>query len=91
MSKIREILCHNFNVNLEDYYDMEIGIATAVEYVYHRTSDPIRLEDCMREYAEWYAKECLKIVAENAKTVRCPDYDKVNKDSILNIKLPEHD
>lgn len=55
----------------------------------------------MKEYAEWYAKECLKIAAEQAYMSKqgvgmitnsgsiwnC----EINKDSILNIKLPDHD
>lgn len=73
-------------------------------------------EDMMKEYAEYFAKECLKIAAEKAscslyiKSVHkkkdkykkvedgeswnIMDYkqmSKVDKDSILNIKLPEHD
>lgn len=44
-----------------------------------------------KAYAEQYAKRCLQIAAENAKTVRCPDYDEVNKQSITDITLPEHE
>lgn len=53
------------------------------------------VESMMKEYAEWYAKKCLEIAAEKAKSIT--DIDKyiygsiVDKDSILNIKLPEHD
>lgn len=49
------------------------------------------IKRCMKEYAEYYAKRCLEVASTNAKTVRCPDYDKVNANTILNITLPEHD
>lgn len=55
----------------------------------------------MKEYATWYAKECLKIAADKAymshngigmitntgNLWNC----EINKGSILNIKLPDHD
>lgn len=60
----------------------------------------------MKEYAEWYAKECLKVAAEEAKIVKQHDWEnykdvdetfedndftyRVSKKSILNITLPEH-
>ena len=49
----------------------------------------------MKEYAEWYAKRCLEIAAENAESIT--DIDKyiygsiVDKSSILNINLPNHE
>lgn len=62
----------------------------------HKEQYPPWYEDIvemMKEYAEWYAKECLKIAADEAiadmsfmnSTVW------VHKDSILNIELPNHD
>lgn len=61
----------------------------------------------MKEYAEWYAKKCLKIAAEQAllkkeftmgeavyftqETEENNYMMTVSKDSILNIKLPDHD
>lgn len=62
----------------------------------------ISVASAMKEYATWYAKECLKIAADKATTTLyipvedgCHDYknmcDIVDKDSILNIKLPDHD
>lgn len=52
----------------------------------------LSIESMMRDYAEIYAKKCLEIAAEEA-TARLHSYDEpmVNKSSILNIKLPEHD
>lgn len=54
----------------------------------------------MKEYAEWYATECLKIAAEQV-TFQYGEFDVegfshkeivgIDYDSILNIKLPEHD
>lgn len=104
MSKLQEILCKNFDVELSNYYDNELGIATAIEDCYHRTSDPIRIEEAMREYAEYYAKQCLMIAAENAKIInkqyiashlnnKEPFYSttqKIDKESIFNIELPKH-
>lgn len=61
------------------------------------------LKVVIKEYAEWYAYKCLKIAAENATGTPAYDYsnpytvilleDKVNinENSILNIKLPEHE
>lgn len=64
--------------------------------------DPDKVREIMILYAEYYAKKCLGIAAENATTECvvpedefCPDftnaYEIVDKDSILNIKLPEHE
>lgn len=53
------------------------------------------IETIMKEYAEFYAKECLQIAAENAESIT--DIDKyiygsvVDKSSILNIDLPKHE
>lgn len=47
----------------------------------------------MIEYAEWYAKKCLEIAAENAVALE-RDYNDdwhVDTNSILNIELPSHD
>lgn len=55
-----------------------------------------------KEYAEYYAKKCLQIAAEEAQTKCiphrefggadfCDSYEVVDKDTILNIKLPEHE
>lgn len=55
--------------------------------------------ESMKEYAENYAKECLIIAAEKAcANFECIDivvgveniYPYVEKNSILNIQLPEH-
>lgn len=53
------------------------------------------LEDAMKEYAEYYAKKCLEISIENA-IYRTDGYGNtstkfIDKDSILNIILPEHE
>lgn len=47
----------------------------------------------MKEYAEWYAKECLKIAAEQAIADMSfmSAVAWVDKGSILNIKLPDHE
>lgn len=67
----------------------------------------IDLKVLCKEYAEWYAKKCLKIAADKAMVIRTfyssdppqiwdvtfeeSSYVHVHKDSILNIQLPEHD
>ena len=57
-------------------------------------------EDMMKEYAEYFAKKCLEIAAkevtfEYEEYYRDGDYYMdivgIDSDSILNIKLPEHD
>lgn len=53
----------------------------------------LSIESMMKDYAEWYAKQCLKIAADEAiadmSFMNATAW--VDKDSILNIKLPEHD
>jgi hypothetical protein len=58
------------------------------------------IDRAMIEYAEYYAMRCLEIAAENAECEqfwRYGQYDEeesyfdINKDSILNIQLPEHE
>ncbi len=46
---------------------------------------------CMERYAELYAKRCLEIAAENAECdIFDFPYSRVGKESITEIKLPEH-
>lgn len=54
------------------------------------TEDNVRI--AMKEYAEYYAKKCLEITALNVDCGNIEDwqYDIV-RESILNIKLPEHE
>lgn len=47
------------------------------------------VESAMIEYAEWYAKKCLEIAAENAKVFGDHDCD-VDPMSITEIDLPPH-
>lgn len=85
MSKIEEIL--------NKYRDItrwpEYPVITEDEYI-----------RAMKEYAEYYAKECLSIAADNAEIYEegyynrndDPDYRwAVNKESITDIQLPEHE
>lgn len=44
----------------------------------------------MKEYAEFYAKKCLKIAADNADIHPMRAFNQVDKSTILDIKLPEH-
>ena len=71
------------------------------------TFEPKQLKRTIQKYAEYYAKLCLAIAAENAKIVRVLNKEAMPFDgkyrseqegvlaisikSITNIKLPEHD
>lgn len=53
------------------------------------------LEDCIKkvaiDYADWYAKKCLEIAYEEVKYHRLAHGEiQIDKDSILNITLPNH-
>ncbi len=91
MTQLEQILCNKFGGAIDDIYDLEDGLAAKLEYEYHRTADPHKIFECMKEYAEIYAAKVLKLAAENA-TCEIADfpYSAVDKDSILNIKLPQH-
>lgn len=68
---------------------------------YQHTPEPIDtygyfdIVKIMKEYAEWYAQKCLEIAAEHAQSIT--DIDEyiygsiVDKNTILNIKFPDHD
>ena len=76
MSKIEEILRSHYS-NRE------------VEGLYHQFE---LLEMVAHEYAEWYAKKCLESAASSATTYSdVGGYTFVDSDSILNIKLPNHE
>lgn len=89
MSKIKKLISTVWNKtdSNEHIYDIYVS----------------EIEDLMKSYAEYYAKKCLEIAADNATGTPIYDYsnpytailleDKVNidVDSILNIKLPEHE
>lgn len=77
----RDILKQHFQKVLNDNYIKDA--------VYPETW----VEVAMIEYAEYYAKRCLKIAAENAVALE-RDYNDdwyVDTNSILNIELPSHD
>ncbi len=81
MNKIKELISN---------YWLDTDSSSLVHDLY--VSD---IEELMIEYAEWYAKQCLEIAAEKAETEwgsGC-DYDVkiVNKSTILNIELPNHE
>jgi len=58
------------------------------------------ITDLMKEYAEIYAKRCLEIASENVEMFEEGFYNRIDdleykwsidKGSILNIDLPEHE
>jgi len=46
-----KILCEKFGILLEDFDDVECGIASAIEYEYHRVNGADKIIQCMKEYA----------------------------------------
>lgn len=82
MTKLEEILEKN-RLKTDHYADQEFEAYGIVS-----------IESAMKEYAEFYAKKCLEIAAKEANfmfTGDGPEDYEIDKDSILNIKLPEHD
>ena len=70
-----------------------------IRYNLNSPGIPNSIEKPMKQYAEWYAKKCLKVAAEKAlayrKSVLANHYHQidivVDQDSILNIQLPNHE
>lgn len=101
MTKIEEILCKNFGVEFTSIYDFDSGLSSTIEYEVHRTEKlPERLRTSIEQYAEFYAQRCLEIAAKEASAnFECIGAvlgaENVNpyveEESILKIKLPEHD
>lgn len=87
MTKIEEIA---FKYTKSDYYNQQ-------------TFSFLDVISAMKEYAEYYAEKCLEVAAENATGTPMYDYSNpyttilledrvnINFDSILNIKLPDHE
>lgn len=85
MNKIEELLCSEFDVDFENFYD-EDGIASALEYEYHRTYNPHKIVNVIKEYAEYYAKRCLaEVEYQGAGFIGNPTIRPTQ------IKLPEHE
>jgi hypothetical protein len=62
--------------------------------------DEYQIEQIMQEYAEYYAKKCLEIAAENVELFQEGYYNRnddldykwsVDRESITKIQLPEHE
>lgn len=52
---------------------------------------PEDIKNMMIDYANWYARKCLIVAADNAEA-GLKDYEAfVYKTTITNIQLPEHD
>lgn len=58
------------------------------------------LEALCKDYAEWYAKECLRLASEQMKATNLCEYDTkgqlcintvMDKNLVLNITLPNHE
>ena len=59
---------------------------------YEGLCDTESVKDAMKEYAEYYAKECLEIAATKAQIYYdVGGYHFIDSDSILNIQLPKHE
>ncbi len=77
MNKIEEILI-KYKTHPSDLHLDDLIAADIVEM--------------MKEYAEWYANQCLEIVAEKATIYYdIGGYSYIDQQSILNIKLPDHE
>ena len=100
MTKLEDILSKHIDREVikdwkEILYDNEDKDPDCVKPIY---SFWTTLENGLKEYAEFYAKKCLEIAAnETEMKYEKLDYhpsawkEVIDKDSILNIKLPEHD
>lgn len=61
MSKIEEILCANFGIDIQNIEDDEQGLCAMIEYDTHRSYTlPEPLLKGIKEYAEYYAKIAIK-------------------------------
>lgn len=50
------------------------------------------IQHIMQEYAEYYAKKCLEIAVNEVDCGNVEDFQyDIARESILNIKLPEHE
>lgn len=89
MNKIEEILCSTFDVEFENFYD-EYGIASALEYEYHRTYDPHKIIEVMKIYAEYYTKlhceNLFRIMTQYSKYTP-EELSKI----VLETNLPDHE
>jgi len=73
-----------------NFYDPELGISTAIEQELHHTVDPVRLFKAIEEYAEYYAKKCLKVADGEFEWDH--DIEEFTGDSQpSDIQLPEHE
>ena len=86
MTKIEEIIERNRN-KTDHYADQEFS-----------DFGNISVESAMKEYAEYYAKKVLEIVTVKVRMKweyvgdgSDDGMQIIDKDPILNIKLPEHD
>lgn len=49
------------------------------------------IEDVMKAYAEYYAQKCINAIASNYVTVNCPTWEIVDRKTILEFELPDHE
>lgn len=54
-------------------------------------SDIEQVEEIMKEYAELYARKCLKQAAEEAEMIQMGEQSFILTNSITDIKLPDHE
>lgn len=94
MNKIDELLNQRFTPSLISTWKESLNsknYTTGTVEIYWTLYASI--QQCMKRYAEEYAKKCLEIAAENAVALE-RDYNDdwhVDTNSILNIELPSHD
>lgn len=47
--------------------------------------------EMMIKYAEYYAQKCINAIASNYVTVNCPTWEIVDRKTILEFELPDHE
>ena len=88
---IKQIICEEFEMESDDLVNLSK----------FRKADLETIENCMKKYAELYAKKCLIKAANEARCFTLKElsneFDEdestnvLKKESITNIQLPEHE
>ncbi len=76
MSKIEELVDERFYINPETgEYHFNLFDLKLIAY----------------RYAEYYAQKCITEIASDYVTFNCPTWKLVDRNKILEFKLPEHE
>lgn len=100
MTKIEEILCANFGIDVQNIEDDEQGLCAMIEYDTHRSYTlPEPLLKGIKQYAEYYAKiairntryKAIDILGESLDGFDINDLVKDIQNIDNNSVLPEHE